>query len=307
MNTEKFANNATTTLNGGINNSVTSLDVGDASLFPATGNFRIKIEDEIMLVTAVSSNTFTVVRAQEGTAGASHADTEDVLQVLTAEALLTWARDNVALWGNSLPLGSITDETGDVLVASDFTEINGGSETITDVNGTLMIRKDAQGASHNTTSYVLTAPATPYSAIAALSIVAPTSGTGSESSMSLMFRESGTSKFSGIFLSGQASSTSFPQTFAVWHFTSETVFGSQLVSVRVFTLRAPVVWFKITDNGTNLLYYMSDNGIDWIQVLSQSRTANMAGGPNQVGFTINNYNNADFEMIGRVHHFSLIV
>ncbi len=86
---EQFTNNASTTLNGAINNSVTSLVLTSASLFPTLGNFRIRIDDEIMLATAVSGSTLTVVRAQEGTAAASHADLATVRQVLTAGALQT--------------------------------------------------------------------------------------------------------------------------------------------------------------------------------------------------------------------------
>jgi hypothetical protein len=44
-------------------------------------------------------------------------------------------------------------------------------------------------------------------------------------------------------------------------------------------IRADVLWFKLADDGTNLTYSWSPNGIDWIAVYSPSRTAVMAGGP----------------------------
>jgi hypothetical protein len=84
---ELFTNNASTTLNGAINNSVTSLVLTSASLFPASGNFRIRIDDEIILVTAISGATCTVARGQEGTTAASHADLATVRHVLTAGAI----------------------------------------------------------------------------------------------------------------------------------------------------------------------------------------------------------------------------
>lgn len=84
---EVFSNNAQSTLDGAINYLVTSLDVASASSFPANGNFRIKIDDEIMLVTAVATNTFTVNRGAEGTTAASHSNGATISHVLTAAAI----------------------------------------------------------------------------------------------------------------------------------------------------------------------------------------------------------------------------
>lgn len=84
---EKYANDAASTLNAGINNSVTSLVVVSAATFPALPSFRIRIDDEAMLVTAVAGTTFTVTRAIEGTAAASHSTAAAVYHVLTAGAL----------------------------------------------------------------------------------------------------------------------------------------------------------------------------------------------------------------------------
>lgn len=73
------ANNASTTLSGGITSVATSLVVADASLFPAVP-FRITIDAEIMEVSAVNTGTktFTIVRAQEGTTAAAHVDLASV-------------------------------------------------------------------------------------------------------------------------------------------------------------------------------------------------------------------------------------
>ena len=87
MSTEKFTNNASTTLNGAINNAVTSLTPTATTGFPTAGNFRIRIDDEIMLVSAVSGGNFTVARAQEGTAAASHSNGATIRHVLTAGAI----------------------------------------------------------------------------------------------------------------------------------------------------------------------------------------------------------------------------
>jgi len=85
---ERFANNAATTLSAAITSTtVTSLTVTDASAFPASGNFRIKIEDELLIVTGVAGTTFTVTRGAEGTTAATHASGTDVIHLLTKGSL----------------------------------------------------------------------------------------------------------------------------------------------------------------------------------------------------------------------------
>jgi hypothetical protein len=86
--TEKFANNATTTLSAAIETpTATSCTVTDASAFPASGSFRIKIDGEILIVTGVAGSTFTVTRGAEGTVAASHDSGADVVHLLTKGGL----------------------------------------------------------------------------------------------------------------------------------------------------------------------------------------------------------------------------
>ena len=64
---EKFKNLASTTLNGDIDDTTTSVVVNSAMGFSG-GDFRILIESEIMKVTGVSGTTFTVVLNRAGRA-----------------------------------------------------------------------------------------------------------------------------------------------------------------------------------------------------------------------------------------------
>lgn len=84
MATERFANGAQTTLAGPINNSATVLTVASAALFPGTGDFRVRIGDELLVVTAVAGTAWTVTRGAESTTAAAHAAGTAVVQVLTA-------------------------------------------------------------------------------------------------------------------------------------------------------------------------------------------------------------------------------
>lgn len=80
----------TTTLNGAINSSVTSVVVTSGAAFTATVPFLVMVDNEIMNVTLVSTNTLTVQRGQNGTTAASHL-TAAVISLVT---LGLWE------WGN---------------------------------------------------------------------------------------------------------------------------------------------------------------------------------------------------------------
>jgi lysophospholipase L1-like esterase len=94
---ELFANDAVSTLNGAINTSVTSLTITDATAFPAGAQFRIIIDDEILLVTSVVDTAFTITRAIEGTTAASHADGATIAQLVTVAGLEQWRRDHATV------------------------------------------------------------------------------------------------------------------------------------------------------------------------------------------------------------------
>lgn len=85
--TEQFANNASTTLNGSITSSATSLVVTSAADMPPVPQFRLRIDDEFILVTALAGTTFTVTRGVEGSVAASHANGAAVDHVVTADAI----------------------------------------------------------------------------------------------------------------------------------------------------------------------------------------------------------------------------
>ena len=81
-------NRAESTLASGIDNIVTSLTLtaGGGESFPTPGNgFHITIEAEILKCTGKTGDVLTVVRAQEGTASASHGAGVDVELRVTAK------------------------------------------------------------------------------------------------------------------------------------------------------------------------------------------------------------------------------
>lgn len=94
---EQFANLASSTLNGAITSAATSLTVFSATSFPTSGNFRIVVEQEIMLVTAVTTNVFTVTRAQEGTTAQAHNSGVLLTHVVTAGAVVQAKYDSAGV------------------------------------------------------------------------------------------------------------------------------------------------------------------------------------------------------------------
>jgi hypothetical protein len=79
---------ATSTLVNAINSGATTLEVAAPELFPTDGNFRLRLGNELMLVTGVAGAVFTVERAKEGTTATSHNAGIAVLGVLSLESLL---------------------------------------------------------------------------------------------------------------------------------------------------------------------------------------------------------------------------
>jgi hypothetical protein len=109
MATEKFANNAATTLAAAITTTNgTSITVTSETGFPAV-QFRIIIDSEIMLVTTVATTTWTVARAQEGTTGATHLNGAPVTHILTAGGLAQTLTDTKSGLGDVVGPASSTD------------------------------------------------------------------------------------------------------------------------------------------------------------------------------------------------------
>lgn len=85
-----FANGAQSPLATSINAGSPSLTVLSALSFPATP-FRVVVDQEIMICTALLGNTLTVTRGTEGTAAASHAAGAIVTQSVTAADFTAFA------------------------------------------------------------------------------------------------------------------------------------------------------------------------------------------------------------------------
>lgn len=135
MATERFANTAQTTLTAGVDNDDTSLAVASYTAFPTAAQFRVRVDSELMLVTAgAGTSTWTVTRGVEGTTAAAHAAGAVVTQVLTAGAVS-------ALVGAVVPTGAIAPFAG-LAVPTGWLECDGSAvsrTTYADLFATLAV------------------------------------------------------------------------------------------------------------------------------------------------------------------------
>ncbi len=88
---EQFANNATSIITIALVPTDLTVTLQSATSFPGIPQFRLLIDLELMLVTAVAGNVFTVTRSIEGTVAAVHAAFTTVTLPLTAGSLVNVA------------------------------------------------------------------------------------------------------------------------------------------------------------------------------------------------------------------------
>jgi len=297
---EQFANEAQDTLDGGINNSVTSLDVHDGSEFPSVGNFRIRIENEILICTARSGETLTVLRGQEGTTGASHSDSSVVTHILTTASVNRWMADNVAMAGLLPVFKIVADDGSTLLTASDFTWRNQAGSSRADEGGSIVLLAPAHGAiSDDQRILERTAPSPPYSYIAAFRGCFPLSDTGDLPSFGLGLLENSTGKNTCILITATNASANG---YRVTTFATPSGGVAHHEDFKPMLFFGPEVWCKVEDDNTNVKFYIGD-GLRWVQVWSAGRTSQMAGGPDRV-FWYSNPVGSDFENFVRLLHWS---
>jgi hypothetical protein len=100
-----------TTLNGGINNSVTTITLTDTTGFPTSGSVRIN--SEIISYTGISTNDLTgCTRGSQSTTPASHSDGAAVV------ALTAWGEDSLAGGTDIQPGNWSLDNFGQILIGT---------------------------------------------------------------------------------------------------------------------------------------------------------------------------------------------
>jgi len=268
---EQFANNASSTLDGAIDDSQTTITVDDGSTFPDSGNFRLICESEYMLCTARSGETLTVVRGIEGSTAAAHTSGTRISHILTLGGLRKLTTDNVP-WADSdrAPFGG--------LHSSQFTTVNGTGATITDANGYVTVSRPSHSGESNTL-LVKPAPAAPYK----VDIAFQHCGLSSEPYAGLAFFDSNTERI--LVCAFCFNSSINHAAVVVWRYGSPTSFSGTSVARTRLTTPQPY-WQRAEHDGENLKLSISPDGINWIPIHTEAVGAFIT--PDSVGFAVAN-------------------
>lgn len=124
---EQFANAAQSTLASDIDETTTSVTVASPTLFPTIGQFRLLVDTEIMLVTAVASGVFTVSRGVEGTTAAQHLAGATATAIVTAGAIsnaLLGVKNGIVFRPGGAPAQGLVTTWPEV---QDFISLNDGA------------------------------------------------------------------------------------------------------------------------------------------------------------------------------------
>jgi len=305
---ELFKNLASTTLNGDINDAVTSLVVASAMGF-TSGDFRILIDSEIMKVSGVSGTTFTVARAQEGTAAASHTNATAVSHVLTAAALDahdqndlascdTYAnrpaagtpgriflptdgifieRDNGSTWDKFGPIWPMTPA-----VAADFPAwVSQGTSTCVDNKGAMFLRVP-NNATATLSCRMKAYPTPPFTV--EMGFIPTALPMGASNLMAgLVIRDSVTGKMQGYGVGG----TSNEMQLVGANYSLSTTYYSAITgwpTLGSFSCSS-LIWLKYyDDNASARVISVSVDGYTWSQLVSLSRTDYCT--PDQIGVAV---------------------
>jgi hypothetical protein len=302
MATEQFANLYSTTLASSYTAGAGSISVTSATGAPTTGTFTLVIRDSstkavilLFRVTSVSGTTFT--GAAEG-ADTNAASSSLVDGTMVTVASLAQMRADISQYDTYANLPSSGMLKGDVYRCSDsiydfwysgavwipfvrgaigsaavippsgsWSWDNQGSATIDYSKGYGYLVAPTQGL--DLRLQYRTAPSTPYT----IDVLIDWEGTGLGCGGFLGFRQSGTGKLVGLLsvIDGGGQGLSADK----WNSTTSYsgAYGSTGYKTAASVGAAPIArWLRIADDGTNLTFSWSNNGIEWVQHDQQTRT-----------------------------------
>lgn len=297
---EQFANIGQATLNNGttLSSGATSTTVSSGVNVPSSGTFRALIDTEIIKVTAVSGSTWTIVRGDDGTSAASHTDGATAYIIVTRAALNALVSiqnvDTEVSTRRVLDFDGhfgVSDDSGNArckIIGSGYSEVFvppvignftfvthsiAGTPTAVQQGNSLYIYHPGTSSDANVELYI-TPPATPYSFASRL---IPFGLNWSFTSMGMYFGDG--TKLSRLVYQLNNNQV-ISDRYSAWNTFSATEFSQTASSFCTPT------WFKIRDDGTNKTFHMSMDGINWMQLYTESTTAYLAS-TTRVGFALN--------------------
>lgn len=280
---EQLLNAAETTLNGAINNSTTSITLTDGSVYPSIGDWRIIIDDEIMLITARSANVIIVTRGAESTVAASHDDEDTVITIITQSGMDQFVKDFIDPQAfDRTGVHRLLDIDGNTLTKSDFTELNIGTGTVSDDTWGGISHAMQFGATTNLRVIHKSVPSTPYVLEAhILAGIGSNNGTA-ENVNGIGWREAS---------SGKLSFLGYHLAFSTLAVYVDSVTAKGSAPANLTGPDAPArgdYWLRVEDDGTNLTYKISGDGFNYFQVHTELRTFHFNVAPDQLCWICDN-------------------
>lgn len=258
---------------------------GEGARFPAvpfnatlspSGGITVPGDAEIVRVTGISTDTFTITRAQEGTVARTVVVGDKVVAAITAKVITDI----------EMLLGLLTPGFTPVApVSGNFAWINQGGASIVTTVGIHLIAPATSGDSYRIRK--MAAPATPYTITAAF---IPRRANNGNAGCGLLFRQSSDGKLVVLnsMCGGIATGLSAMQ---VYKYTNPTT-GSAQYAVAPIELGAGPIYMRITDNGTNRIMEWGADGVNFSTLHTVGRTDFLTA--DEVGFFVN-ANNATYD------------
>lgn len=295
---ENYINFGTTTLLGTMlgTSTASTFSVGTPSALPTTAQFRVVIDSEIMLCTALSTTTstvtYTVTRAAEGSTIGTHAAGATVSNNITAGAMdqirldlhqtgslssavankagnlylpnnaLTIQRDTGAAFATWGPIWALTNPNLQTWVQQNF-----GSCTSDTSHGGISIENPTTEGAFNTHALVFNTPVTPYHIEFGYIHQKP----GGTNNMAGPCFSDGTKYeiFDPFFQDAYG-------TMICFYLTNSTTFSSTPInSSNSLTFGSPYVfWCRLGDDGVNKTWDISVDGYIWRNIGSEASATN---------------------------------
>lgn len=167
---------------------------------------------------------------------------------------------------------------------SGWSDVNVSGLTVTQGSGVVQFSL----ASEDTESMhgrFTTAPATPYSVVTLIHI--GFQGTSGLSYVGPALRESGTSKIVAIGYTGNAGGTAGPKIHCRKNTNATT--NSSGTQTGAFLSPPGPVWLKVADNGTTVSCSYGLDGVNFIDLVSETRGTFFTTAPDQIGIVAQNF------------------
>lgn len=285
MASEKFANKAATTLAANYTAGDGSISVASATGFPTAGVFRVVLgntQKTIFRVDSVSGTTFTgVAEADDANASSgqtvTHVGTRGVAERFvqspeSGELVMPSGVAGADFYG---PIWPLADPT-----AYSWAWVNQGGATVAEGSRRIFMTGVSDASRNERLRKKSHAASKKYTALFAMDLPS-NNGSSVYAWCGMYFRKNSDGKLYGFrkFMGTDMN-------FAIQRLTNETTFSANVGTLIRQTGAFEHMWMQIEDDNANVYFRYSADGKNFVEIVSEGRTAFMSGGPDEVGFGI---------------------